>query len=504
MSNIIVYDAEKDAGLTEIIKANASVELSANAKIVSELSDAARQKLLACILKSKASNLNQPDLHYLETILVTSAWNANDDVFGAKEIYLARHTPEDKPFNYEHNENDIIGHITGNEVIDFEGNVVADDLELDKIPENIHIKTSAVLYKHWEDTTKAQRIESIIAEIEKGEWFVSMEALMNNFDYALIDDTTKAHKIVARTKETAFLTKHLRRFGGKGQYENFKIGRYLRGITFAGKGLVRKPANKPSVILTSHASFSGKLEQLPTESKIMSESESLAKEFTKELAKLQQDLVKAHQDLAAAKAQLDKNNVDATTVKVQSLEEAVKARDEQIKELNAKAADLQTQLDGAIAAKADGDKAEKETEKKYKEAAAKLAEYEAQAKTSARVSALEGVGQTKEVAEATVKTLSSLDDAQFDAFVAVAKTSAAKPNDNDADDQAKKDKAAKEKAANDALLAAKAKQDLNLGVTTEDNKVLASQLTDKLADLIKTRFMKTTANVKKNSKKENA
>ena len=45
-----------------------------------------------------------------------------------------------------------------------------------------------------------------------------------------------------------FLHKHLRAYGGKGGYEDHKIGRLLRNIVFSGKGFVNKPANPDSVI----------------------------------------------------------------------------------------------------------------------------------------------------------------------------------------------------------------------------------------------------------------
>ena len=47
-------------------------------------------------------------------------------------------------------------------------------------------------------------------------------------------------RIVARNDESAFLTKHLRAYGGTGEYEGYKIGRSLRDISFSGKGLVSK------------------------------------------------------------------------------------------------------------------------------------------------------------------------------------------------------------------------------------------------------------------------
>ena len=50
----------------------------------------------------------------------------------------------------------------------------------------------------------------------------------------------------------SYLTKYLRAYGGQGEYDNYKIGRVLRNITFSGKGFVDKPANPDSVIFTKN------------------------------------------------------------------------------------------------------------------------------------------------------------------------------------------------------------------------------------------------------------
>ena len=75
-----------------------------------------------------------------------------------------------------------------------------------------------------------------------------MEALFTDFDYAVVTPDGK-HKTVARNEESAFLTKHLKSYGGTGQYEQYKVGRLLKNITFSGKGLVRRPANPESVFI---------------------------------------------------------------------------------------------------------------------------------------------------------------------------------------------------------------------------------------------------------------
>lgn len=96
-------------------------------------------------------------------------------------------------------------------------------------------------------------MNDIISGIANNKWFVSMEALFNNFDYAMDDGVTA--KVIARNEKTAFLTKHLRAYGGNGVFNNIKIGRVLKNIVFSGKGLVRKPANPESIIFDETEAF---------------------------------------------------------------------------------------------------------------------------------------------------------------------------------------------------------------------------------------------------------
>ena len=72
-----------------------------------------------------------------------------------------------------HNENDIIGHITGSHVVDREGNRV----EGEEMPSQFDIITQAVLYNSWTEAENRERMNKIISEIEDGKWFVSMESI---------------------------------------------------------------------------------------------------------------------------------------------------------------------------------------------------------------------------------------------------------------------------------------------------------------------------------------
>src|SRR5688572_5146893 len=84
------------------------------------------------------------DLYYYKSILVSTVLNRNEDYFMPEHVWVARHTPEDKPVNYGHDDSKTIGHMTNNWVIDREGNLVDDNTPIDKIPDSFHVITSGV------------------------------------------------------------------------------------------------------------------------------------------------------------------------------------------------------------------------------------------------------------------------------------------------------------------------------------------------------------------------
>lgn len=292
---IKIFSAEREAGLEELIRANASIALLADAAIAEpfEVSEKAKSYFLAT-----AENKGQIDLHYIKTVMVSTGWNKNDDVFDPAEMWNARHSPEDKPFNFEHNQADIIGHITGSQAVDVDLKPIPETTPVAELPSPYHILTTAVLYKIWEDPERQARMDRLTAEISRGGWFVSMEALFHGFDYSI--KTDQGRRVVARNEKTAFLTKHLRAYGGNGTYEGAQIGRVLRKIVFSGKGLVKKPANPDSVILeTTNASGY----ELPREESLTMNEEIKTAEA--ELAAANQRAAKLEGELAASAAELN-------------------------------------------------------------------------------------------------------------------------------------------------------------------------------------------------------
>ncbi len=260
---MLVYASEKTDNLYDSLQNNKVAAFLSPIAVASELPEATVKKFDESIKQHLSSafaseEVDMFDLYSLYTILVTVGWNLNDDVFGVKEVWNARHSPEDKPFNLEHNPRNVIGHITGSVVVDDAYAVINDNTTVDELPDKFHILTSAVIYKHIKsrDAKLAEETKELIASIARNEWFVSMEALFSDFDYAF----TKADGqkfVVARNEETAFLTKHLRVHGGLGEYQGNKVGRHLKDITFSGKGLVKKPGNPESYVFNDVTMFKG-------------------------------------------------------------------------------------------------------------------------------------------------------------------------------------------------------------------------------------------------------
>lgn len=241
-----IFEQEIKDGLEAQLQSSASISYAC----VAEPSHKTNHNLKH--IKSLAS-LNDSDLYYVQSILVTSSWNKNDDIFDKNEVWAAKNTPEDKPTNLDHDEKTIVGHITSSWPITDDGVLIDENTPVENLPDKFHILTGSVVYKGFSSPDLMSRANNLINEIESGTKYVSMECFFKGFDYGLVNKSTGEFKILNRNAETAFLTKYLRSYGGLGEHDNYKIGRVLRNITFSGKGFVDKPANPDSIIFTKDA-----------------------------------------------------------------------------------------------------------------------------------------------------------------------------------------------------------------------------------------------------------
>jgi hypothetical protein len=189
------------------------------------------------------------DLYPVTSILVSTVWNANDDVFLKDEVWNARHTPIHHPVNINHDQDIIVGHMTDIWAVDDHGEIIPEDTAVEDLPAIYSLVNASVVYTSWYEEEKSAQVMELINSIEENKMFVSMECIFEDFDYVL--SNAKEYKVVKRTEETAEISKHLRCFGGNGLFGDYRIGRAPRGILFTGKGFTTNPANKRSIIFTN-------------------------------------------------------------------------------------------------------------------------------------------------------------------------------------------------------------------------------------------------------------
>ena len=346
--NMKIYQKEISDNLQDAIVNNntiaVSCEIIPSNAFTSDLSERSLQLAKAC----HCDGGTQSDLYYLNSVLVSTGWNKNDDIFASEYLWAARNTPVNKPFNYMHDEADIIGHITGSMVLDQDGKIVASD-ESDEKPDFFDIVTSAVIYKSWAEKEQRDRIEKLTQEIEDGQWSVSMECIFSDFDYA-VKTPDGEQRVIHRDEKSSFLTKHLRAYGGAGEYQGYKVGRLLKSYIFSGKGLVNKPANPRSVIFSKNTELFVP-QSTAMEVYVMTQAnEGQSGDLTESLkaAQLETESVKA--EFLKAKEQFDnalteKNQVIASyEVKIKELSDSLATAEKMKKDMEDECASMKKDM----------------------------------------------------------------------------------------------------------------------------------------------------------------
>lgn len=331
---IPVYRAEREAGLAESIQANASIAYYSRVEPLDLESTVARR------LDKAIAATKDFDLFHTKDILASTGWNKNDDVFDIQETWAARFTPKNKPFNFEHKQSDIIGHIITSLAVNDDMEELSDDLSIEDLPAKFHILNASVIYRNIGDEDRVALIEKTIAEILAGEWFVSMECFFHGFDYGVMaPDGSQA--IIPRNQETAFFTKHLRAYGGTGLYldedtgSEYKLGRVPRNIMFCGKGLVKRPANPDSVIILADdtlafASTIADLGYIKANSTQLEESVPMSEEI-----KVNPEVVERDKKIEELTAQLEaiKETSATLTKRTEDAEAALEAAQTELEEI---------------------------------------------------------------------------------------------------------------------------------------------------------------------------
>jgi hypothetical protein len=501
-----IFASEIDDGIAEQVKASSSI---AYASLVSKCDEDLNNKLK---IKTSAA-INDNDLYYVQSILVSSSWNKNDDIFDKLEVWGARKTPEDKPTNLEHDENLIIGHITSNWPIDEQGLPIPEDINTNELPDKFHILTGSVIYRAFSSPDLKARAEKLISEIESGEKYVSMECYFQGFDYGLIDKSSGNYKVLGRNNNTAYLTKFLRAYGGSGEHGNYKIGRVLRNITFSGKGFVDKPANPDSIIFTKETmnkllneknddfTKSGVIsDTFTSNAENITMSEDLEKQVAELTTKL--DTVTANcadsvkEAYAAAEQVKEENSV---------LEAAVKTKEEELKMKEEEMKKMKADFDETLAANTSAQEvaiAQKDAEiasltqqladvnevlAAYKMKEEEMAKKEKKMK---RMASLLDAGLDNDTASATVDQFETLDDSAFEAMTGIFAAMKKKATKDEEEAMMMKKKASEDTV--EALEQVEADHSIDLGVGDDTADHSVENVRAELIEFVSARLSKTS------------
>lgn len=209
-----------------------------------------KRKAVAAVIDLPDGNGKQPDLLYFTAIFVSAGTNLNGAHFLPSELVKAEKTIVSKALDVEHKEEEIIGHIydrvfidDNNQKLDLAELANTEGASLDKENNKMHVVIAGVIYKN--------RFPNLANEVAGGDWKVSMECYYTDYDVKVGDLT-----LTRPEAETMGLAHDDSMFGklakvvkkGKEIAEG-KLERVLRGIVFSGCGIVKNPANPPSIIL---------------------------------------------------------------------------------------------------------------------------------------------------------------------------------------------------------------------------------------------------------------
>lgn len=426
---IKVFDIEKDLGLEDSIINQSSIAFVAPIQHFEQDSKINKELIKLNNNFYSMGGVKDPDLYHVYSVLVSTVWNRNDDVFNKDEVWLARETPKFKPTNLEHDEQQIVGNIVDCWPVDLEFNLIDKDINIEKLPEEYHLLVSSVIFRQWQNPQLKARAEKLIGEIESGNKFVSMECIFKGFDYGVVSPDGANH-VVARNETTAFLTQHLRAYGGKGSYQEHKIGRVLRNITFSGKGFVDRPANPDSIIFDKKQIFSfanasisdkslflkengvtsNKEKQLYSENISITENQMTTEILNDQIKELKEALASVNNENKQLNEKLSQANVSQYELKIKELESAIAESEAKINNLtvqlndaNAKTESLQQTLNSKTEA--------------LEKVEAEMHSMKEDQKKKGRKDKMVKAGMSEEDAEVKYESFANMSDDQFDAFI---------------------------------------------------------------------------------------
>ena len=227
-----------------------------------------------------------------------------------------------------------------------------------------------------------------------------------------------------KAEYSAFLKKHLRAYGGSGEYQGYKIGRALSNISFSGKGLVSKPANPRSVILNSKSTAQFNVTEMNTNLNIVGDfNMSDASLLEKQLADVQTQLAEAKSENEAIRAKIEEAKDKEFASTVEAFETEAEASKATIEELNESIKSTQArvaELEDALAT----------SQNELAEAIKEVDDMKKKAMMKKRKAALVEAGISEEDVDESFASFESLEDEAFETVVALMKKKANKEDED--------------------------------------------------------------------------
>jgi len=220
--------------------------LEADIKLQEETADL--KKAVAAVINLPKEGEKQPDLLYFSAIFVSSGANLNKAYFLPSELVKAEHTIINKALDVEHKEEEVIGHLYDRAFIDAAGHKL-DVRELAGMEKGavdnqaMHIIVAGIVYKN--------RFPHLADEVAKGQWKVSMECYYQDYDVKIGDMVVSRPEAEAMglANDDSIFAKVARVIKNGSEIAQGNIERVLKNIYFSGCGIVKNPANPPSVIV---------------------------------------------------------------------------------------------------------------------------------------------------------------------------------------------------------------------------------------------------------------
>ena len=228
------------------MESNNKVYIEADLVIHEETATLREQASKAIKLPDKDDK--QPDLMYFSAIFVSSGENLNHAYFMGSELLSAEGTIVNKALDLEHVESEIIGHLYDRAYITKDGEPIDIEEASNQEKANIdatdmHIAVAGIIYKN--------RFPEIAMAVASNKYKVSMECYYQNYDVKIGD------VIMSRVEAESLGMASVNDCIGKSakvikdgkEIASGNVARVLRNICFSGCGIVKNPANPPSVIL---------------------------------------------------------------------------------------------------------------------------------------------------------------------------------------------------------------------------------------------------------------